>query len=217
MFENLFNRKKEEQQIEEAQEKEHKFVQGRDMFNAAVGEQDDYMIMNEQRNDLLKWQQDLDDEMEKLKHRLRSEVKTEHGWKRKTIIKYDEEGNELIYEYPALANDIFVDHVETLVEPFLSRNLINSNFNEDRILQMLKDTMNDIVDSMADNYDNYGIDFSNFDIVVRLIKNVIIPGPFRALNDGQRRHDRSINKRVEAFNDRPNQPQQKKGMLGVFN
>ena len=211
MFESLTHKehKKEIQREDRAKD----FARERDTFN----KQDDYAMVMQQdgRNDLLKWQQDLDDELENLKHRLRSEEKTDKGWQVKQINYKDDEGNIFLGPMSPLTNELFIDYIETQVEPFLSRNLINSNFDEKRILDILKYTMNDIVNAMADGWDTFGIEFVNYDLILRLIKNIIIPGPFRALNNGQRLHDRSINRRIEAFNEVTG-AEKKKGLLGVF-
>lgn len=218
MFDSIIGKNKQTQIENERTRKEKDFIRENQIIdNATSTEQSDYSIQ-EGRTDLLKWQQDFDEELEKLKHRLRSEVRNENGqWERKTIpVGYEGVGKnrKVVYQYlPPLANELFIDHVETLVEPFLSRNMFSSNFNEKRILEMLKNTCNDITDNMADGWDRYEIDFVNYDIIMRLIKNVIIPGPFRALNDGQRRHDRTIAKRIEAFNERQ-QPRKSKSILG---
>ena len=82
-----------------------------------------------------------------------------------------------------LCNNVFItDVVIPQCRPFISRNLINSTFTEERILLDLKHTSNDIVANMADGFDRYDIDFQNYDIVLRMIKNVIKAGAFRALN-----------------------------------
>lgn len=216
MFEKILGKDKEQQQINDSENKERNFVRERDLLNASTQSDMEYMQMQESRSDLLKWQQDLEDELEKLKHRLKSEVKTEEGWIPKIITIRTAEGDVQTYA-PALANDLFVDYVGSQVEPFLSRNILNSNFNEKRILEILKHTMNDIADAMSDSWDLYGIEFINYDLVCRLIKNTIIPAPFRALNDGERRHQRTISKRIEAFQEGSNQTPPKRGLMGVFN
>lgn len=185
---------------------------------ATANEQMDY-VQQDNRSDLLKWQQDLNDELEKLKHRLKGEIKYADGHWGPRLIPTGEknEKGELLYQVsPSLANVLFIDYVETQVEPFLSRNLFSSNLDQKRILEMLKNTCDDIADAMADGYDLYEIEFINYDLVMRLIKNTIIPGPFRALNDGQRRHDRTIAKRIEAFNEKMSGKEKgKKTMMGV--
>ena len=201
-------------------------------MEVASNPQDDMVAYQHQaeRADLMRWQQELDDQAENLKHRLRSEYKTEDGdWlpKKTTTFAKDSKGKirrdpltkkpvMITIRVPPLTNDLFIEYIESQVEPFLSRNLLNSNFNEARILGILKNTMDDIVNNMADGWDVYEIEFRNYDIVTRLIKNTIIPGPFRALNDGERRHQRTINKRVEAFTESGKVPRQRGLVTSIF-
>jgi len=171
--------------------------------------------LQDKRSDLMRWQQDLGDEVETLKHELRSEVWDGEKWIPQVVEEFvrDPFGNiktnpltkraiKQLVVVPPLANESFVHLVDISVKPFISRNLINSNFNEGMIWRMLRNFFDDLIDNMADNCKDYDIKFKNYDIITRLIKNVVIAGPFRALNDGERKHQRTINKRVEAFTDR---------------
>lgn len=217
MIDKLMGNSEKKQQISNEEENRKFMKEQHNIDIATANEQLDYN-QQEGRSDLLKWQQDLDDELEKLKHRLKGETKYSNGrWGPKLIPtgKTNENGEELFQRLPPLANETFVDYIETQAEPFLSRNLFSSNLDQKRILEMLKNTCDDIADAMADGYDIYGIEFINYDLVMRLIKNVIIPGPFRALNDGQRRHDRTIAKRIEAFADKQTGKDSKKKLMGL--
>ena len=156
--------------------------------------------INEGRSDLIKWQQQLDDELQEI-------VFTLKGFRKK-------DGVWFIPTNPtALCNDLFIDEVVIpQCRPFLSRNLINSNFQEERILMMLRTTMDDITDNMADHYDKYDIDFTNYDLILRLIKNVIKPGIFRSLNGWTKKTDSTNFKRIEISNE--TQEQKQKGLFG---
>ena len=169
----------------------------------------------EARSDLLKWQQELGDEIEKLKHRLRSEHEINGVWVRKTMNILNSEGETIEVEVPAMANEIFIDYIQSQVEPFLSRNLINSSFTEKRILKMLEFTCNDYADAMSDNFDRFSIDFLNVNLIDRLIKNVITPGPFRALSGWTKRSDNTVSKRIEGYIGRPDKEQPPLGG-GIF-
>jgi len=203
---------KEHKQAMEAEQRERSFVRERDTFRSAMD--NDTANLEAQRSDLLKWQQDLGDEMELLKHRLLSEELTEKGWQPKVLAQKTADGKVVWVKIPPMANELFVDYIQTQAEPFVSRNLLNSNFTEERILQILRSTCNDIASAMANGFDYYDINFENFDLVMRLIKNTIIPGPFRAMNDGERKHARTISKRVESFNTGREAPS-KKGFFGI--
>ena len=135
----------------------------REMKTKELSAQDDMTYIGEQekKSDLLKWQQDLGEELIECVQTLRGYAKDEDGeWKK-------------VRETP-LCNDKFIyEVVVPQCKPFLSRNLINSNFDEKRILKMLRFTMDDITDAMTSGWDLYDIEFMNFDIVTREIKNVI--------------------------------------------
>lgn len=202
MFDNMLGGGKEAKAELLSEQRQNKF--NRDQATLDMANQEDGLTLQRQedRSDLLRWQQDLLDELQMLKHDLRSEVITEEGIQRKQgFLGYGGDGKPVYGDLPPLMNDIGIQMVESISRPLLSRNMLNSNFNEDRILQILLVTSNDIVDNIADNYDVYGIDFVNFDVITRLIKNVMIPTMFRALNDGERKHARTISKRIEAFNE----------------
>ena len=93
--------------------------------------------------------------------------------------------------------------------------MINTNFSEKSILQDLKNTSNDIADVLTDNFDMYGIDFKNYDLITRLIKNTIKASIFRSLNGWTKKIDNTVTRRIEAMNDNYNGEQRKK-ILGIF-
>jgi hypothetical protein len=67
---------------------------------------------------------------------------------------------------------------------------------------------------MADNYDKYGIEFTNYDLVLRNIKNNLRAAANRAKKGWTKNTDSKITKRVEAFNE--NQIQERKKLLGII-
>lgn len=159
------------------------------------------LINQEGKSDLLKWQQDLDGELIDLTNRLRGYTKDEDG-----VFKIGE-GVE------PLCNDKFiVDIVIPQCKPFISRNLINSTFTVEDILMSLKCTANDITANMADGYDIYDIKFQNYDVILRMIKNIIRAGAFRALNGFTKKVDSTIHKLIESKFE--NEGQQKR-MFGI--
>jgi hypothetical protein len=174
-------------------------------MQGARGNEVEELKVKKARDDLIMWQQELSDELNKLKHRLRSEVYDEEqgAWVPKTMKVKNKEGEEVTIEIPALANEIFIDYIQSQCEPFLSRNMINANFSEQRVLQMLRSTCDDYADAMADNFDQFGIEFTNANLIDRIIKNTIIAGPFRAINGFTKIKDTLIAKRIEGYIDRP--------------
>ena len=198
----MFNPNQEGKQVVEAEKRHMSFQREQNTMAVTAPEEQTEIINQEGKSDLLKWQQDLDDELMELVYRLKGMTKIDGEFKRV------DKGNPL-------CNDKFVtDVVIPQCKPFLSRNLINSNFTEDRILMDLKHTSNDIMSNMADGYDIYGIQFQNYDIILRLIKNVIKAGAFRALNGWTKKTDSTIFKKLESSFDNANaQPQ--RGLFGI--
>jgi len=166
----------------------------------ASGEQTE-ILERENKSDLIKWQQELDDEQLKLAMQLKGFVMTDDGW-----IKPED-------KMPLCNNTFINDVVIPQTTPFMSRNLINSNLTEDRILIGLESTANEIADNMVDGYDIYGIDFKNYDLIMRLIKNTIVAGAFRSVNGWTMKTNATIFKRIESAHENPQQ-QQKKGLFG---
>jgi hypothetical protein len=118
-------------------------------------------------------------------------------------------------ESQPLCNDLFIDSVVIpQCKPFMNRNLINSNLTEKRILAMLKDTSNDIVNNMSDGYDIYNINFMQYDNVLRMIKNTISASAFRALNGWTKKTDSTSFKKIESTFENGNE--RKKGMWGML-
>lgn len=206
MIRNLFrpNRRKEEQrQIEE----ERAFARERDSFASAQNEDLYTMEIEKGRSDLIRWQQDFEEDLIALKHQFRNEYfdKDRKQWvKRMSIVykeKTDEKGNVSIVEVQVPMRPMINEHgiamIESLVRPFMSRNMFNTNFDDTRILKMLLSTSNELVDNLTDNYDSYGVEFTNNSLIVRIVKNFITPGPYRALKGWGKSTDIGQIKRVE--------------------
>ena len=170
----------------------------------ALPEERTEIMSQEGKSDLLKWQQDLDGELMDLVNRLRGYIKNDNG-----------EYVPVKGSNPLCNTKFIVDVVIPQCKPFISRNLINSTFTEDRILLDLKNTSNDITANIADGYDIYDINFQNYDIVLRMIKNVIRAGAFRALNGFTKKTDSTVHKMLESKFE--NAGQQKQKMFGFKN
>lgn len=173
---------------ENLEDRNRDFVKQRDLFQAGV--QDDPVEQQDRltRNDLIRWQQELDDELFSL-------VQTLVG-------KELRDGEWIVTKGKPLCNKDFIQEVVIpQCKPFLSRNMINTKYDENRILTDLKATMDDIVDAMADGFDRYEIDFRTYDLVVRLIKNTINPSPYRAHHGWTKRMDNSTIKQIMTSQD----------------
>lgn len=210
MFNTLFNQQGQLIKAEERSDKREKqFQREQNIISQTAHPSADHSYREEQdkKSDLLKWQQDLDDEILSLVQTLRGMAYNGEAW--------------IQVRNPPLCNDVFIyEVVIPQARPFFSRNLINSNLEETNILKMLRNTMNDIADAMADAWivdtSAYGIKFTDHDLVMRLIKNAIQSGPYRALKGWTKKTDNAQHKRIEMSSDSTNEPTQKK-MLGFIN
>lgn len=198
---NVFGANPELKAAVESEKRQMQFQRETETTKIVLPEDRSEIMSQEGKSDLLKWQQDLDDELKNLVYTLKGYSKNSEG------VMEVAEG-----QIP-LCNDLFVMNVVIpQCKPFLSRNLINSTFTEDIILMDLKNTVNTITANLADGYDIYDIDFINYDLVLRLIKNTIRAGAFRALNGFTKKTDSKIHKVLESTFDNPNQG--KSGMMG---
>ena len=191
LFDSLpFMKGNEEKQNLEAERREKDFIKERDVFQAGVTDDQTQLYEREARSDLIRWQQELDDE-------LLSGVQTLLGMEKNNDGEWIKVGEPLCN--PKFVREVVVPHCK----PFLSRNMINSHLEEKRILAGQRNTIHDIIDVMCDAFDLYDIEFRNFDSILRVIKNIIEPGPYRALKGFTKKQDNTMNKRIETFQDQP--------------
>jgi len=200
-FEFLFGGNKEAKMIEASEKRQMDFQERQN--SVAIGSAQDHteIINQEGKSDLIRWQQELDDEMKKLAYQLTGWIEVKGEWIKDPNKKQ-------------LCNDRFMnDVVIPQCTPFLSRNFINSNIDEDRALNILLYTMGSIVNNMADYYDRYDIDFMNNDIIVELLINYVQPSVFRAVEGFTKKTDSTNFKRLETSMDR-GMEEKKKSIFG---
>lgn len=163
---------------------------------------DEIMLQYQQeREDLIRWQQDLDDEAIQLIHDLKNEILVGDQWQ-----PYGE----------PLMNEAGIRKIISDIRPFLSRNMINCNYSEERVLDMLKRSSTVLSRDLHANYDKYDLDFKNIRLILRWVKNVKMSAPHRAMNGWNKELDSRINKRVETFSTGLGSEQQKKRLFGIF-
>ncbi len=176
----------------ESEKRQMNFQREQNVYATTTPTEQTDIFNQEGKSDLIRWQQDLDDDLLEL-------AKSQTGW-----TKVDE--TWIKTNAIPLCNDLFMaDVVLPQCKPFMSRSGINSNLNEDRLLCMLRSTADDIADNMCDGFDKYGINFINYDVVLRLIKTTITHGAFRALEGWTKKLDSMNFKRVETSMDKPEQ------------
>lgn len=202
MFENILPGKNKEERIEkEILNKQLTASKEQAMMGVADNPQADmaWLEQRRERDDLVKWQQNLAEELFNLELDLRRKYINSEG----QIVSTG--------EGPA-CNEKYIQMIRTNCRPLLSRNMIMTSFNEERILQILKRSMAAIVRTLCVSYDKYGIDYFDISYVLATIKNYVMPAPFRALNGGEKKYLGTVNKRIETYSGNIEQ-ENKKGIL----
>lgn len=119
----------------------------RDIAKAQLG----FYEANNQESNIVKWQLNLEEEKERIYHLLKGH--------RKVV---DEKGNEVWVEpedkNSEVFNDYGVDYIMGLLEAFMNRNNILSNYDEDRIKEICLDIGNQITLDVYNDYERMGLD-----------------------------------------------------------
>lgn len=184
-----------------AESRDKEFARERDTIANSSTDDQTYMGFQAERSDLIKWQQNMDDEINEICREFLGQFKVKGQW---------------VQLQEPLCNETFIYQVLLpLLRGFMSRNAINSNLDEKRILKMLELRCNEVADAMADGFDKYGITFVNFDVVMGKVKIACTFAAHRALRGWTKRLDSTMIKRIEAMNEQVQQ-QEKQKIFGVF-
>ena len=192
----------------------------REMKTAETQHADDntYLETQTQKSDLIRWQQEFNEELENLKYELLSQTKTSRGWEAKTYKEYDVKNRVYVIKtVPPLCSVEFAEKIIRIaVRPWLNKNAVNSNLSEKTILKMLRNTHNDVVGAISDGWGLHGIQtLDDANNITRMIKNYIDPAAYRSLNGWTKRTDSTMIKRIESQQDVINQ-QQPGFIAGLF-
>ena len=175
-------------------------------------------VVNQQAQDsnLIIWQLELDNILERIEHLLKGDV-----------VKDDGEGN-IVYETPddkslIILNNYGVQLVMNVVSFYLNRNTILSNYDDMRINSILFDLGNELADVVYINYEQMGMTSmekkSRHEILILNILHTIESAYNRALAGGERdslRSARVVTQSLTPGGTLP-YPMQKKKMGGFFN
>jgi len=186
---------------------------------AGVGD-DVFFAQKEKTEELTKWQQNLELDIELTIHDLKREVQDKDG-NFKQMLEFtgrykDVNGKKkrIMRKVAPIMNDLGINIFRGIVRPLTSRNLMMSNYNEEKIFVKLRSILFTSISHFAYHYKDYGIDVGNLSMVIRLLKDICEPAHWRAMNNGERSYLNTINKRIEAVAyGNQAQPQQKKGLL----
>ncbi len=165
---------------------------------------------------LIIWQLELDNILERIEHLLKGDV-----------IKDDGQGN-IVYETPedgslVILNDYGVQLIMNVISFYLNRNTILSNYDDVRIYEILFDLGNELADVIYINYEQMGMTSmekkSRHEILILNILHTIESAYNRSLKGGERDSLRSA--RVVTQNLSPpgqtSYPMQKKRPGGFLN
>ena len=183
---------------------------------AEIGTRDDTAYQQErtEREDLTRWQQDLESDLTSLKFNLRSWIKNDDGdWvaqKEEVFIK----GMSVSQSIKPLMNDRGINTMITTVRRYLTRNMMMSNLNQDIIFRILRTLKVTLVLNIGEKHDVYGVEEADLKLIIKMIMDTVEPTLYRALNNGERRYLNTINRRVETFADSA-PPQQRQGLKGL--
>jgi len=218
MFESIkenFEKKNENKQIQEERNFHRDMAREGHTMEAAHADERQFIEMQEGRSDLLRWQQDMNNEVEGFIHELRREVNKEGIWQRKTVFKeYDADDNEVWVEMPPIMNEMGIDKIRTLLNGITSRNLFNSNYTDDRVFANLRRIISNLIYDIRDNYKTYNLRFEDFTWLVDKVKTIAEASFWRSWNNGERKYQTTIYKSIEARNEHHAQQEKKKTIFG---
>jgi len=185
------------------------------LMDAALQQPDEaYQRKKELNDDLTRWQQDLENDLEVLKYDLMNYYKDENGqWSPQYYYYTDEKGKKQAVQLPPMTNSLGAVRIINLVKRYLSRNLMMSNLDTPTIYRIMRGLVLTLVLNLGENYEFYEIDESNLKLIVKMVKDTIEPTLYRALNNGERSYLNTINRRIEQYVE--TQQPQRKGIFGV--
>lgn len=148
------------------------------------------MQIGNSEDNLVKWQLNLEEEKERIYYLLK-------GYRQ----VYDEKTDKRIWIEPEtkesqILNDYGIDYIMGLLESFLNRNIILSNFKEDRINEICLDLSKQLIRDIFNDYEHMGLDTNDKRkkasmIVWKVVINVEA-ALRRAMDNGERRSLRQI-------------------------
>lgn len=214
MFDDIINRNNESKQQAVADEKEKNFAREHTTLSAELDNDNTFLHMKEERQDLTRWQQDLEDSISELKHSLMNQVQTDKGWQTETEIREHADGKYYQVPMRPMVNAIGTYKLISVVKRYLNRNFMMSNLDEETIYRILRRLRTDLVINLGSKYDAYEIDPHDLSIIVKMIMDSVEATLYRALKNGERNYLNTINKRVETYNEGGMSQPQKKGIIG---
>jgi len=106
--------------------------------------------MGNDENNLIKWQLNLEEEKDRIFHLLKGHRKVSNE-------KGEEVWIEPLTQDSVIMNDYGIDYIMGLLESFVNRNIILSNWDEDRIKEICLDLGNQINEDIYNDYERMGL------------------------------------------------------------
>ena len=152
------------------------------------------MFKTENSDNLVKWQLDIKEELERIEHLLR-----------KHVPKTDEQGNTYFEEADKenqLFNEVGVNEIINLLAWYLNKNIILSNFKEDDIQERCRQFAKYLSNFIFNNYQKFGLDnkekIKHYPMIVMNLVNTVEAAYYRALNGGERESLRTARQVVQS-------------------
>lgn len=165
-----------------------------------------------QSEDLIKWQQNLGPDVDAMEHNLRQERFNlgTNRWERLKESWYDPTLNRVVLrEMKPVCNDVCIQMLKTISAPFMSKNELMSNYSTDQIIQKLKSTLKTLARNLGIKSEVYELNFHDSSMVRQTVQNMIMAGPFRALNQGEKNYIKGSSRRIETVNADPSKGEKK--------
>ncbi len=149
---------------------------------------------NEDQENLIRWQLDIHEELERIEHLLR-----------KHIPKSDKKGR--IYfvapeEKDQILNETGINEILNLLAWYLNKNILLSNFKEEEIRIRCKQFHDYLTDFIFNNYQKFGLNtkekMKHYPMIVMNITNTVEASYNRALSGGERNSLRTARSVVQS-------------------
>ncbi len=157
-------------------------------INELAGYASTAMFNQAQESNLIMWQLELDNILERIEHLLKGDILNDDG-----------SGN-IVYTIPKdktliILNDYGVQLIMNVISFYLNRNTILSNYDDARIYEILYDLGNELADVVYINYEKMGMNCmekkSRHEILILNILHTIESAYNRSLGGGERESLRS--------------------------
>ncbi len=193
-----------EQQMQELFNAYEQEKMKREQVEQQMGQQASRFGSTKQDEDLIRWQLELDNILERVEHLLRGD-----------LLNFDQGGN-LIWTKPEDQDDVLfnengVQEILRMLSLYLNRNTILSNYDEETINYKVYDFGMELIDLIFMKYEQMGLDdkqkIKYYPMICREIIDVVHSAYLRALNGGERqslREARHVSQQINPI--QPNIP-----------